>query len=140
MPALLMGMFEWWSYELSTIVCSFVSVKILAAQSVMMNYVIMNYLISLGGSSALATVVGNAIGMNEPKLAKLYARDGLLFALSIMLCIASLSAVFRDFILSLFTQEEEVISILNQVFYCGLILNVLDVVQNAENGILRGLG
>ena len=80
MPSLLLGMLEWWSYELSTIVCSFVSVKILAAQSAIMNYVIMNYLVSLGASSTLATVVGNAIGMNEPKLAKLYSRDGMLFA------------------------------------------------------------
>ena len=140
MPSLLLGMLEWWSYELSTIVCSFVSVKILAAQSAIMNYVIMNYLVSLGASSTLATVVGNAIGMNEPKLAKLYSRDGMLFALSLMLLLVGFGAIFRDFILSQFSQDQDVLELLRSVFYLALILNVLDVLQNAENGILRGLG
>ena len=140
MPSLLLGMLEWWSYELSTIVCSFVSVKILAAQSAIMNYVIMNYLVSLGASSTLATVVSNAIGMNEPKLAKLYSRDGMLFALSLMLLLVGFGAIFRDFILSQFSQDQDVLELLRSVFYLALILNVLDVLQNAENGILRGLG
>ena len=105
-----------------------------------MNYVIMNYLVSLGASSTLATVVGNAIGMNEPKLAKLYSRDGMLFALSLMLLLVGFGAIFRDFILSQFSQDQDVLELLRSVFYLALILNVLDVLQNAENGILRGLG
>ena len=75
----------------------------------MMNYVLMMYLVSLGFSNALTTVVGNAIGMGETRLAKLYSRDGVLFALSIVLLLVSLSMIFRDFILSLFTQEQEIL-------------------------------
>ena len=63
----------------------------------------MMYLVSVGAANALTTVVGNAIGMNEPKLAKLYSRDGVLFSLAIVLLLVSLSAIFQDFLLSLFT-------------------------------------
>ena len=105
-----------------------------------MNYVLMMYMISIGSSNTLATLVGNSIGMNEPRLAKLFARDGTLLALSISLVLVSLSAILRDVLLSFFTDDPSVITILNSVFYLGLIGIWLDMFQNSENGILRGLG
>ena len=104
-PALALSLIEWWSYELSTVICAFVSVQVLAAQSVMMNCVLMMYIVSLGSSNALATLVGNSIGMNEPRLAKLFARDGTFLALSISLVLVSLGAIFRDFVLGFFTGD-----------------------------------
>lgn len=106
----------------------------------MMNYVLMMYMVSLGSSNSLATLVGNSIGMNEPRLAKLFARDGIILALSISLVLVSLSAILRDFLLSFFTNDPNVIDILDSVFYLGLIGIWLEVFQNSENGILRGLG
>lgn len=104
-PALLLQLIEWWSFELSTIICAFISIDLLAAQSVMMNYALMMYMVSLGSSNALATLVGNSIGMNEPRLARLFTRDGILLAFSITLVLVSLSAIFRDYILSLFSKD-----------------------------------
>ena len=100
---MLLQLIEWWSFELSTIICAFISVDMLAAQSVMVNYILMMYMVSLGSSNAIATLVGNSIGMNEPRLARLFARDGIILALSISLFLVSLSAIFRNFLLSLFT-------------------------------------
>ena len=137
---MLLQLIEWWSFELSTIICAFISVDMLAAQSVMMNYVMMMYMVSLASSNSLSTLVGNSIGMNEPRLAKLFARDGIILALSIALVLVSLSAIFRNYLLSFFTDDENVTEILDSVFYFGLIGIWLDVIQNSENGILRGLG
>ena len=106
----------------------------------MMNYVLMMYTVSLGSANALATLVGNSIGMNEPRLAKLFARDGTLLALSISFVLVSLSALFRDFLLSFFTEDPSVLAVLDSVFYFGLIGIWVEVFQNSENGILRGLG
>ena len=102
-PAMALSVIEWWSFELSTIVCSFTTVSILAGQTVIMNYGQMLYLVSAGCANALATLVGNAIGMGRPYLAKLFARDGILFALSIASVLVLLSIIFRDWILSFFT-------------------------------------
>ena len=139
-PAMILQLIQWWSLELSTIICAFVSIDILAAQTVIMNFFLVMYMVSLGSSNALATLVGNSIGMNEPRLAKLFARDGTLLALSISLVLVSLSAIFRDQLLRLFTQDPSVLDILDSVFYLGLIGIWIDVFQNSENGILRGLG
>ena len=127
-PAMMLQLVEWWSYELSTIICAFVSVDMLAAQSVMMNYVMMMYMISLASSNSLSTLVGNAIGMNEPRLAKLFARDGIILALSIALVLVSLSAIFRDYLLSFFTDDPNVLEILDSVFYFCLTGIWLDVI------------
>ena len=105
-----------------------------------MNYVLMMYMVSIASSNSLATLVGNSIGMNEPRLARLFARDGLLLALSISLLLVSLSAIFRDYILSFFTDDAGVLIILDSIFYIGLVGIWLDVIQNSLNGILRGLG
>lgn len=105
-----------------------------------MNYVLMMYMVSIASSNSLATLVGNSIGMNEPRLAHLFARDGLLLALSISLLLVSLSAIFRDYILSFFTDDAGVLIILDSIFYIGLVGIWLDVIQNSLNGILRGLG
>ena len=94
----------------------------------MMNYVLMMYMVSLASSNTLATLVGNSIGMNEPRLAKLFARDGILLALSISLLLVSLSAIFRDYLLSFFTDDQEVIVILKSVFYLGIAGIWLDVI------------
>ena len=93
-----------------------------------MNYVLMMYMVSLASSNTLATLVGNSIGMNEPRLAKLFARDGILLALFISLLLVSLSAIFRDYLLSFFTDDSDVIAILKSVFYLGLAGIWLDVI------------
>ena len=49
---------------------------------------------------------GNSIGMNEPRVALQFARDGVLLCLSIILVFVSLSAVFSDYILSFFTTDQ----------------------------------
>ena len=75
----------------------------------MMNFVLMMYMVSIASSNSLATLVGNSIGMNEPRLARQFARDGVLLALSMILVLVSLSAVFRDYILSFFTTDQAVL-------------------------------
>ena len=106
----------------------------------MMNYVLMMYMVSLGSSNSLATLVGNSIGMNEPRLARLFTRDGIFLAFSICLILVSISAACKNFILSFFTDDLKVIELLDSIFYLALVGILLEVVQNAENGILQGLG
>ena len=74
-----------------------------------MNFVLMMYMVSIASSNSLATLVGNSIGMNEPRLARQFARGGILLALSMILVLVSLSAVFRDYILSFFTTDQAVL-------------------------------
>ena len=74
-----------------------------------MNFSQMIYLVSLGASNALTTVVGNAVGMNEPRLAKLYTRDGLLFAFTLITVLVGICAIIQDSILSLFTRDIEIL-------------------------------
>lgn len=103
LPAMMLQVVEWWSFELSTIVLSFFPVAILAAQGVIMDIVILMYMVSIGTANSIATLVGNSIGMNQPELAKLFARDGTMLGLLLSCSLVGSLVGFRHYLFLLFT-------------------------------------
>ena len=63
-PATFMICFEWWSFEILFIISGLLGVDALAANVILMNIMLVGYMMPLGISEALNTLVGNCIGGN----------------------------------------------------------------------------
>ena len=71
-PSTLMLCFEWWCFEVLSLLAGMLSVNELAANVVLFNLISFLYHNALGMSFAISNLVGNNIGSQKPNTAKRY--------------------------------------------------------------------
>jgi len=139
-PGTLMLCAEWWAYELLTVLASRLGTSSVAAQTIIMSCASLAYMIPLGLSVAVSSMVGNAVGAGNKTL----AFDISKLSLKIIVCLELFMGVVLYFggtyFAGLFTNESSVLSIcqLSMSFMAFFVL--VDGVFGVISGILRGAG
>lgn len=139
-PGTLMLCAEWWAYELLTVLASRLGTTSVAAQTIIMSCASLAYMIPLGLSVAVSSMVGNAVGAGNKTL----AFDISKLSLKIIVCIELFMGVILYFggtyFAGLFTNDGSVLSIcqLSMSFMAFFVL--VDGIFAVISGILRGAG
>jgi MATE family multidrug resistance protein len=112
----------------------------LAAHQIALNCAAISFMVPLGISSASAVSVGQAIGRNEPELARKNGYIGIGLACLFMSCsaVAFLAAPLP--ILSFYTNDAEVLRLGVKLLSIAAIFQLFDGIQTVSTGALRGLG
>ena len=88
----------------------------------------------------MTTLIGNALGMGDYRLALKFYRDALIIATSLIIIIQVLLITLRHEFISLFTQDESVFIVASDCLVFLALELIFDMTQAVLAGVLRGLG
>ncbi len=125
-PTLLMRCLEWWAWEVLNLVCGTLGVAELAANSTLFNVGMFLYIFSSGLSGASSTLVGRSLGEGSARLAKSYAAVGTMLTVAGTALSCLTMFCVRGSIERIFTNDPEVIRILDGLMYLYLIEQMFD--------------
>ena len=137
---MLMLCFEWWAFELLAIFTGLLGVKQLAAEVVIINMVSFIFMLPLGISYAASALVGNYLGENNVKDARRYAALTILLDVILTTVIVIVIGVETRGLAKLFTNEPDIILILEDTIWVLMIYIWFDTIHGVQSGIIRGLG
>jgi len=127
-------------FAASTLLAGRLAPEALAAHHVILNIVGTTFMVPLGISSAGAVTVGQAIGRGDKKAAKLNGWLAIDLASAFMLFSAAVFAIFPLPLITLFTNNSDVLEIAVPLLAIGAVFQLFDGIQVAATGVLRGAG
>uniref|UniRef100_K3WXD6 Uncharacterized protein n=1 Tax=Globisporangium ultimum (strain ATCC 200006 / CBS 805.95 / DAOM BR144) TaxID=431595 RepID=K3WXD6_GLOUD len=141
-PGLLMMAMEWWAYEILGVMAGLLpdGVVSISAHAVLMNVASSLYMFYLGIAVSGNIRVGNSLGANLPKKARMISRITLSICFSLSVILASLVAVYRYEIPKLLMNDPEAIERAAQCLLVMVPYEVVDALNCVIQGIYRGTG
>eukprot|EP00347_Sterkiella_histriomuscorum_P002719 403367069 len=139
-PGAFMLCFEWWAFEFLAIFSGYISVAALAAEVVIINIVSFIFMMPLGISFAASSLVGYYVGQGNIKKAKRFANVIMLLNVLLTIIVLAIIIVFNEGISRLFTNDQEVVEIVNRVLWIIIIYIFFDTIHGVQSGIIKGLG
>lgn len=110
----------------------------LAAYQVADNFANMAYMVPLSCSMALTILVARAAGAKDHALARRYAKAGILMSVGFSAAEVLLTAIFREQIGLVYTDDAAVIAIASQFLIFASGFQFFDSISAPVQGILRG--
>ena len=132
-------MVEFIAFNSIAIIMGRVSGVYAAAQNLVCTLTTVSFMVPLAISNAIAVKVGFANGAGNIKDLKRYSFVGVVMSLGFMLCSAFVFATFPQFLVKLFTQDNNLIKISIPVLYILSVFQVFDGLQVALSGIFKGM-
>jgi MATE family multidrug resistance protein len=112
---------------------------VVAAHAVTLNYASLIFMIPLGVGMATTALVGQAIGREEPQVARRIGYVGICMSLLMMCASAGLTMVYADNIARLYSGDEAVIALAASLLLIAAVMQLGDGSQVTAAGALRGL-
>ncbi|KAI1639794.1 mate-domain-containing protein [Biscogniauxia mediterranea] len=140
LPGMIMVVAEWLAFEILTLVSSRLGTSYLAAQSILVTVTSTTFMIPFPVSIAASTRIANLIGAKLVGAAKTSAKVAFFAGCVIGLFNLTVLASFRFQLPHLFTQDEEVISIVATVLPLCAVMQIFDGLAAVAHGLLRGIG
>ncbi|ODV84305.1 hypothetical protein CANARDRAFT_201266 [[Candida] arabinofermentans NRRL YB-2248] len=139
-PNLIMIMSEFLSFEILTLLSSYLGTNALAAQSIITTMASLTYQIPYGVSIAASTRIANFLGAQLPKPAKIASK--MTFLMTIFISIVNFSFLFicRYKIASWFSNDLKVIELVGDVMPLVAFIQFFDALNATSAGCLRGQG
>lgn len=132
-------MVEFIAFNSIAIIMGRVSGVYAAAQNLVCTLTTVSFMVPLAISNAIALKVGFANGAGNIKDLKRYSFVGVVMSVGFMLCSAFIFATFPQFLVKLFTQDNNLIKISIPVLYILSVFQVFDGLQVALSGIFKGM-
>ena len=139
-PNLIMIMSEFLSFEILTLLTSYLGTVPLAAQSIIATMASLTYQIPYGVSIASSTRIANFLGSQLPKSAYTTCKATFVFTASIALLNFSFLFFGRNLIAQWFSNDLKVIKLAEDVFPLIALMQVFDALNTTSAGCLRGQG
>ncbi|KAI8629588.1 MATE efflux family protein [Xylariaceae sp. FL1651] len=140
LPGMVMVEAEWLAFEILTLVSSQFGASYLAAQSILTTCTSTTFMIPFPVSIAASTRIANLIGAKLVKAARTSAKVAFFAGCLIGLFNLTILASLRYQLPRLFTDDEEVISIVASVMPLCAVLQIFDGLAAMSHGLLRGIG
>jgi MATE family multidrug resistance protein len=112
--------------------------EITAAHQIAINFASTMFMVPLAMNSAITVRVGHALGKGDLEYARFAGGFGVFMCALFMACSATFLLLFRDAIVSVYTQDEAVKGIAISLLLMAAIFQVADGIQIGAAGALRG--
>lgn len=141
-PALFMLAMEYWAFEVMALMAGLLpnGVVAVSAHAVLMNVSSLFYMVFTGLSTAGNVRVGNALGANEPKRARLVSRITIMTGFLVSVVLTAIVIIFRYEIPGLFINDPDSIELAAQSVFGFACYELVDGVNCALQAICRGAG
>jgi len=131
--------FEVGAFSFAVVMVGWLGTKQLAAHQIAINLASISFMAVLGISVAGSIRVGNAVGMKDIAETRRAGFTASLLGASIMLVAGVIFILFRNFLPTLYVNDEIVISYASSLLIIAALFQLSDGTQAVGIGILRGL-
>jgi MATE family multidrug resistance protein len=111
---------------------------IAAAHQVAINFAMTMFMVPLALSAAITVRVGHALGSGNARAARFSGGFGIAVCAVFMSCSATFMLLFRDVVVTIYTDDPSVTSIAVNLLLAAAIFQIADGVQIGAAGALRG--
>lgn len=111
----------------------------IAAHQIALNYAALMFMVPLGISMATTVRVGQAIGANNRKRARIAGFSGMGMATGVMLVSALIMLSMPDVIIGMYTSDQSVAALAKSLLLIAAMFQLSDGLQTGALGALRGL-
>ena len=140
-PCMVMVCSEWWVHESMVLIAGTLGVDEQASQVILSNISQQIFMLPLGLGFATCTVVGNAIGEGNPRLAKRYLKMTCTAVLVILVTFSTILTLSKSTVVRLFSNEEDELSIaIMAVIPIVALKFTIDGMQTNLQGSIKSLG
>jgi MATE family multidrug resistance protein len=139
-PAAILFAADWIGFEILTLMSSYIGSLSLAANVCLFNFITMIFMIPMGLSFASSTLVGNSIGANDVKHAKLFTIAALITGGTIIGLITLLVFLFQYNIPYLYTSDPNIAILVTGLLKIYVCFSIVDAFQIILHGVIKGLG
>lgn len=139
-PNLIMIVSEFLSFEIMTLMSSYLGTTSLAAQSILSTIASLTYQVPYGVSIAASTRIANFLGAKLPQSAFITCKATFYFTVATAILNSSFIFLGRSFIANWFTNEQDVIHLVYLTCPIVAFMQLFDVVNAVTAGCLRGQG
>ncbi|GAB4856922.1 Protein DETOXIFICATION 49 [Ancistrocladus abbreviatus] len=139
-PSCISVCLEWWWYEIMILLCGLLlnPRATIATMGILIQTTALIYIFPSSLSFSVSTRVGNELGANQPKRAKLSAIVGLSFSFMLGLSALFFTIMVRHKWASLFTQDFEILALTSMVLPIIGLCELGNCPQTTLCGVLRG--
>ena len=138
-PSGLQALFEVAAFSLAAVMMGWISAEALAAHQIALNVASVTFMIPLGLSFAVSIRVGNAMGMNLPRVARRIGVGAFAAALIMSIGFTILFFVTRTIIPQFYSTDIHVLELAATLFVVAGCFQLFDGLQVVGAGALRGL-
>ena len=139
-PSAIMFSVDWIGFDLIILLSSYINNASLATNVVLCTFSNLIETIPLGFSFAATFYIGNCMGSSKCKSAKIYAFISGIFGTLIIIILSLLLYVLKDKISFIYSNEADIIEIINKVYKTYVCFVIIDVILIILNGIVKGIG
>lgn len=139
-PSVVMICFDWWAYELMTLLSGNLGSIKLAANVALVNMNLFFYMIPVGLGTGSGVLVGNMLGEGNIQKAKNFIKLSILFNLLVISLLSIILLIFNKFVAEFFSLDPEVISLIRKLFWVLILVELFDTGQGNLQRILVGMG
>ncbi|PRQ06702.1 MATE family efflux transporter [Enhygromyxa salina] len=131
---------EVWAFQASTLLAGELGRNALAAHTIVLNVASLTFMVPLGISFGVSTVIGNLLGSGRLQAAQRTAWIGFALGGGAMLVSAVLLISLRELLPGLYTDELAVVTLAAGILPIAAAFQLFDGVQVVGGGIMRGIG
>lgn len=139
LPSGIQYFFEIGAFSFAVIMIGWLGTAQLAAHQIAINLASISFMIVLGLSMAGGIRVGNAVGEKNVTRVRRAGFTSIFLALCVMSVSGIIFIIFRNYLPTLYIDDETVISIASSLLIIAALFQLSDGVQAVGIGILRGL-
>ena len=110
MSTLSMNVWAWWAFDLFTLIASYFSPQMIAAQTILRSIGLLTFMLPTGIQKSCGTLIGNSVGQGRKDLAKVYFKTTMLLAVVLVMGQVAILGFGRNLVISLFTSQPEIIN------------------------------
>ncbi|KAG6754449.1 hypothetical protein D5086_023826 [Populus alba] len=139
-PSCISVCLEWWWYEIMILLCGLLlnPRATVASMGILIQTTALIYIFPSSLSFSVSTRVGNELGANQPKKAKLAANVGLSFSFIFGFSALAFAVMVRKVWASMFTQDKEIIALTSLALPIIGLCELGNCPQTTGCGVLRG--
>ncbi|MBC7692557.1 MAG: MATE family efflux transporter [Methylotenera sp.] len=138
-PSALQMLFEVGVFATSTTLAAKLTASELAAHQIVLNTASMTFMVPMGISSATAVLVGQHMGKNDFRGARITGWRGFALGVGFMAFSAVMLLLFPDAILSIYTTDSQVLEVGKSLLLVVALFQLSDGAQVVGTGALRGI-
>lgn len=135
-----MGVWGWWSFEIFTLMATYVSPAATGAQTILRSIGFLTYMMPVGFANGAAILIGKSAGQENKDLAMKYYRVAFVAALVITVFQILLLLLLKDQIIAMFTLDADIAYNIALAWPVLCIGTFFDTSQCMGLSVIRGTG
>jgi len=140
LPASAQMLLEVGVFSLSTALAARFVATDLAAHQVVLNTASLLFMVPLGIGSAAGSLVGQAVGAHDYRLARRIGNSALVLGFGFAVVSSTMLILFAEPALGIYTTDPAVIEAAKRILFVAALFQISDGAQVIATGALRGLG